>query len=221
MPSPLRYIAAMLCAGCVLASAAAHAIMPAHLSAEEKKRVNEVEEYLSSINTIVADFVQIAPSGEYTSGTFQLKRPGKMRWEYDPPTPILMVADGDFLVFYDYELEQESYIPMDSTLAGFLAREEIRFGRDVVIVEFKKGPGSLRIALVQRKKPDEGKLTLEFSTEPLQLRNMLVKDAVGQETTVALNNARYGMELDDKLFVFESQKFKPRIGEKKKRGVQR
>ncbi|MBM3618369.1 MAG: outer membrane lipoprotein carrier protein LolA [Alphaproteobacteria bacterium] len=184
------------------------------LNAEEKASVTRVEKYLSGLTTILADFVQIAPDGSLVSGKFYLQRPGKMRWQYEPPTPILMVADGRHLIFYDYELDQTSYIPLQDTLAGFLARKDIKFGKDVVITAIEEGAGTLRLTMVQKSKPKDGSLTLEFATEPLQLRNMLVFDATGQQTTVALNNARYGVPLDAKLFIFDDT-IKPRIGKKK------
>lgn len=193
----------------------AFAAAPLQLTAADKTAVAKVEKYLTGLTTIQADFVQIAPDGGMASGTFYLSRPGKMRWQYDPPTPILMVADGKFLVFYDYELDQTSYIPLQETLAGFLARDVIAFGKDVVITDINRGPGSLRLSMVQQEKPKDGILTLEFATEPLQLRNMKVVDAIGQETTVSLNNARYGIPLGKELFVFEDKTTAPRIGDRK------
>lgn len=191
------------------------------LNAEEKASVTRVEKYLSGLTTILADFVQIAPDGGLVSGKFYLQRPGKMRWQYEPPTPILMVADGRSLIFYDYELDQTSYIPLQDTLAGFLARKEIAFGKDVIITALEEATGSLRLTMVQKSKPKDGSLTLEFATEPLQLRNMLVFDATGQKTTVALNNARYGVPLDAKLFIFDDT-IKPRIGKHRpSQGIQR
>lgn len=186
------------------------------LSSAQKKRVTQIEDYLTGIKTIVADFVQIAPDGGLVSGKFYLQRPGKMRWQYEPPTPILMVANGKFLIFYDYELDQISHIPLQDTLAGFLARDKITFGGDVIVTNIEEGAGSLRITVVQKEKPKDGSLTLEFATNPVQLRNMLVYDAAGQQTTVALNNARYDIPLDESLFIFDETR-KPRIGKNRRR----
>lgn len=213
----LALVSLLLCTAFSTAFAAA----PLQLTAEDKAAVTKVEKYLTGLTTIQADFVQIAPDGGMASGKFYLSRPGKMRWQYDPPTPILMVADGKFLVFYDYELDQTSYIPLQETLAGFLARDVIRFGGDVVITDINRGPGSLRLSMVQQEKPKDGILTLEFATSPLQLRNMKVVDAIGQETTVSLNNARYGIPLGKELFVFEDKTTAPRIGNQKGQGIQR
>lgn len=164
--------------------------------------INRLEDYLSGLTTIVSDFTQIAPDGTLTSGKFYLQRPGKMRWQYNPPTPILMVANGSELVYYDVELEQVSHIPLDSTLIGFLAQNPIRFDKTVGIEEIENNAGVIRIKVAMRDKPSNGELTLEFSDNPLLIRNMVVRDANSQITTVSLNNARFGAALEEKLFIF-------------------
>jgi outer membrane lipoprotein-sorting protein len=210
----------VLVSAALLAMPAQAATTQKTFSAADKAAVERVENYLSGVKTIVADFTQIAPDGALASGKFYLSRPGKMRWQYEPPTPILMVADGKFLVFYDYELDQTSYIPLQETLAGFLARENVKFGGDVIVTNLETGAGSLRLTVVQKARPDDGTLTLEFADNPLQLRNMKIVDTAGQETTVSLANARYGQKLDNALFVFEDKTTAPRIG-KSKTGIQR
>jgi outer membrane lipoprotein-sorting protein len=174
-----------------------------------RKTIARLEAYMSSLTTIISDFTQVAPDGSLTNGRFYLQRPGKMRWQYNPPTPILMVSNGSELVYYDYELEQLSHIPMDSTLIGFLAQDKIRFDDKVGIVDFSQNAGVIGITLAQKDSPDDGQLTLEFSDNPLTLRNMVITDATQQVTTVSLNNARYGVKLDGELFVFRDPR-KPR-----------
>jgi outer membrane lipoprotein-sorting protein len=172
-------------------------------STENAEDLSRLETYLNGLTTVAADFSQIAPDGALTGGKFYLKRPGKLRWQYDPPTPILMVASDDQFVYYDYELEQLSYIPFDNSLASFLAQKTIDLNdRFIRIDELEKTPGMVRLTLSQTDKPEAGKLTLEFSDEPLLVRNMVVTDSQGQVTTVALNNAQFGLKLDDKLFRF-------------------
>ena len=170
--------------------------------AKHKKTITRVQDYLSGLTTIASEFIQVAPDGKLSSGKFFLERPGRMRWQYNPPTPILMVANGSDMVYYDYELEQISHIPMDSTLIGFLAQEKIRFDNNVGIISFKEGAGTIRIGVAQRSKPTDGQLVLELSDKPLLIRNMVVTDANGQVTTVSLNNANFGAKIDKNLFDF-------------------
>ncbi len=193
----------------VMALAMALVTLPAQAAPQDIRiahtgELTRVQNYLNSITTLVADFSQVAPDGSLASGKFYLKRPGKMRWQYNPPTPILMVASGSEMVYYDYDLQQVSHIPIDSTLASFLAKEKIDlFDPFITITDFTSGAGAVRLSLLQTNAPESGKLTLEFSDQPLQIRNMVVTDAQGQTTTVGLNNAEFGSVLEDKLFIFQ------------------
>ncbi len=171
-------------------------------TAKYKKTITRVQDYLSGLTTITSEFIQVAPDGKLTSGKFFLERPGRMRWQYNPPTPILMVANGSEMIYYDYELEQLSHIPLDATLIGFLAQEKIRFDGSVGIISFSEKNGTIRIGVAQKEKPSEGQLVLELSDKPLLIRNMVVTDASGQVTTVSLNNANFGAKIDKELFDF-------------------
>lgn len=123
-----------------------------------------------------------------------------------------MVSNGSELVYYDYELEQASHLPLDKTLIGFLAQEKITFGGQVAVTDFYQDSGVIRITLVQRERPGDGQLMLEFSDKPLLLRNMVVKDATKQVTTVSLNNARFGVKMDPALFKFIEPRKRNKIG---------
>lgn len=167
-----------------------------------QKTIARVEKYLTGLTTIISDFTQVAPDGSIATGKFYLQRPGKMRWQYNPPTPVLMVADGKVLTYYDYELQQVNYIRLDSTIISFLAQKDIRFDRNVGIMDVKQENNVIRVKLAQKEKSDEGTLTLEFSDKPLAIRNMVITDATQQVTTVSLNHATYGSALDAEMFEF-------------------
>ncbi len=173
--------------------------------------LNRVADYLTNLTTIIADFTQIAPDASLASGQFYLKRPYHMRWQYNPPTPVLMLTRGNYLTFYDFELDQVSDIPIEDTLIGFLAKKNISFNTEVKVTDLKVTPGAIRISMIQDSKPKDGSLTLEFTDNPLQLRNFVVTDASGQVTTVSLQNARFGVSIDDKFFEFDDpRKHSPR-----------
>lgn len=187
-------------------AAASSPFVAASVVENNKYTIDRIEKYLTRITTIVSEFTQVAPDGSLTNGRFFLQRPGKMRWQYNPPTPILMVASGRELIYYDYELDQTSHIPLDGSLISFLGRDRIIFGGDVGITKFSNEANAIRIEVAQRDKPTEGRLMLEFSDKPLTLRSMVVTDATGQVTTVALQNAQFGAKIDPELFVFKAPK---------------
>ena len=165
--------------------------------------IARVETYLSGISTITADFTQVDGRGALASGKFYLQRPGKMRWEYAPPTPILIVCDGSVLTYYDSELKQVSYVGIDDTLAAFLTRPVIKLNSaGTKLSDFLSANQMIRATVIQTKKPDEGSLTLEFSDAPLQLRQLVITDATGNRTPIQLQNIKYGEKLPSSLFKF-------------------
>lgn len=176
---------------------------PHSISSRDKDVLARVETYLSDVHSISAEFMQSAPNGDITNGKFYLKRPGKLRMEYNPPTPVLMVTNGGDLVYYDKELDQISRIGLDSTLVGFLARDEIKFDSSVVITNIEYGDKSIRISIIQAKTPKDGMMTLEFSDKPLEFRNVNVTSSSGQVTTMSFTNSRFNMPLPADLFIFK------------------
>jgi len=172
------------------------------LSPEDRADIAKVEEYLNGIRTLRARFLQIADNGATAEGTLYLSRPGKLRLEYDPPVPILMVANGGFLIHYDKQLKSVTHLPINSTPAGLLVRERVQLSGDVTVTRVERGPGSLRITVVQTRDPQAGRITLVFSERPFALSNWQVVDAQGNTTRVSLIDVQAGLSLDPALFRF-------------------
>lgn len=184
------------------AGAAARKAPP--LSDQDQANVAEAESYLNAITTLRARFQQFAPNGAVTEGTAYFSRPGRMRLQYDPPSPLLMVADGTFLIVNDQELGAPSYLPLDSTPAGILVRENVRLnGADLTVTKVTRVPGVINISMVQSDDSGQGELTLVFSDRPFALRQWRVRDAQGNITTVALYETQTGIKLDPSLFEFK------------------
>ena len=172
------------------------------LSASDKADVARVEAYLNAMTTLQARFLQVASSGAYAEGDIYISRPGKLRIEYDPPVPVLMVSAGNWLIYYDKELEQVSYLGMDSTPAGYFVSEKIDFGGEITVTGFERRRGVLRLSLVRSDDPLEGSITLVFRDRPLALKKWVITDAQGIETTVSLLGVRSGHDLNPDLFRF-------------------
>ena len=178
------------------------------LSDRDKADVTRIEGYLNQLRTVQARFLQVASTGEYAEGKLFISRPGKMRIEYDPPVPVLIVATGTWLIYFDKELEQVSHVLLSSTPAGILLKENVSFSSDdVMITGFERGSNVLRLRVVRKKDPMEGSLTLVLSDNPISLKKWVVTDAQGVQTTVSLMSPRFGMPLDGDLFNFVDPKF--------------
>ena len=191
-------------------SAAVQAAPPARmpLSAQDKADITRAEEYLNGVTTLKARFLQVSPNGTSVEGDAYLSRPGKLRLQYDPPSPLLVVADGNFLIVHDSQLGEPSYIPLGSTPAGILVRPGVKLdGGDVMVTRVIRLPGVIRISMVEAEDPAAGEITLVFSDKPFVLRQWQVKDAQHQVTTVSLFQTQSGLSLDSKLFEFKNPKF--------------
>lgn len=179
----------------------------AALGQSELAAIERIESYLNRIKTVRAEFLQASSNGELAKGEVYISRPGRLRIEYQPPVPILVVADGTFLIYYDRELNQVSYIPLGSTPAGILLEDRISLTNgDLTITGFEHENGTFRITLVRSDNPMEGSLTLVLTDSPLSLRKWSVTDAQGIVTDVSLVRAKFGVPLEPKLFRFKNPK---------------
>lgn len=185
-----------------LSLGAVPAAVAAALSELEIADIARAEAYLNTIQTMRARFIQVGPQGGLTEGNFYLRRPGRLRFEYDPPIPVLVVADGTWVVFYDSEINQVTRLPLGSTPLAVLLRDEVRLRGSVTVTDVERATGTLRITVIDSDAPDQGSITLVFSDRPLALRQWLIRDPQGQETSIALSEIRYNMILKPELFVF-------------------
>jgi outer membrane lipoprotein-sorting protein len=162
--------------------------------------------YLNKIDTLQARFLQIDGRGGVAEGDLYVDRPGKMRLAYDPPTPILIVADGSYVIYVDLELGEPSYLDIDDTPAGFLLEPDWSFTDDDVIVkDILRQPGVIEITATRADDPSAGDLTFVFSDGPLELRQWRVKDTQSQEVTVTLFETKTGLDFDSNLFRYEDK----------------
>ncbi len=130
----------------ILISCISFKVIAADIPAVNSQDIQKIEQYLNNITTLTAPFEQEDSTGGKASGIFYLARPGRLRWDYEPPTPILIVAKGSLVAYYDKELDEVSHVSLDDTLAGFLTRKNISFGDDgVKIAGFEKKNGEILI----------------------------------------------------------------------------
>lgn len=209
-----RWTAALLGLVCLLAAQAAPAqtARPVRLSAQDKADITRIADYLNGVTTLEARFLQATSTGEFSEGKLAIHRPGRLRIEYDPPVPVLIVANRGWLIYYDKQLEQVSHVRLESTPAGLLVRDNIDLlSGELVITGFAHESQALRLTLVRASDPLEGSLTLVLADKPLELKKWLVTDAQGVTTTISLLATRFGGALDPKLFEFQDPNLsKPR-----------
>ncbi len=184
----------------VTAAAPPPAAVP--LTPQDNADLQRISAYLNSIRTMYAKFRQVASGGGVATGQLWMARPGRMRFEYDPPSPILLLADMFYVYYIDKELIQMSKVGLKSTPAWLLLRDPITFG-DLIVTRFERGTNTIKLTVVEQAEPDNGSLTMVFSDNPLALRQWSIVDQQRKTTTVSLYDERFGMALDPKLFVYQ------------------
>lgn len=170
---------------------------------EVMEEIRRVEDYFNEIDTMQARFVQVSSDGTYGEGDVYLDRPGNMRFEYDPPVPVLLLANGGTFLYYDKKLEQATFVPLWETPLWFLLDEKTDFTAakaPVEITHVNQTPEILTLTLVDPTEEYQGTLKLIFGREPFAFKSWRVVDGRGIETEVTLVGMETGVELDDDLF---------------------
>jgi outer membrane lipoprotein-sorting protein len=175
------------------------------LSPQDRVLLGKIEQELNRRSTFQARIRQVDAAGKIETGTVWMKRPGRMRLVYDPPSPLLLVAAEGKVVFRDNQLDQTTVIPIDRTPLGLLLRAHISLSDDVTVTDFIRDGGLVQVTLVRTSAPGDGSLTLVFREKPLALVAWSVTDAQARQTRVTLSDIRSGVALPDSLFVLPQQ----------------
>ena len=170
------------------------------LTQENQADIARIEDYLNGITALRAKFQQYSDNGGVVFGDLYVRRPGRMRVEYAPPVPVVLIADGILVSYYDSELDQLSQLPISSTPAWFLLREDISLSDGVTVTAIDKKPGAMRLTMYQTKEPDAGSVELIFADQPLELRQWKITDAAGKQARIGLFDVRIGGTLPNELF---------------------
>jgi len=175
---------------------------PVALTSEQQALVSRIEAFVNGITTVEADFVQMSGGGGFARGTLYLHRPGRMRFEYEPPAPYLLVSNGTFFIYVDKELEQVTYLPLSQTPAHLLLRENFSLSEGLILTSFVEEGAVLKLEVADSKKSDLGRVILTFNRDPLALKGWTVLDPQAQRIQVTLVDPLYGKKLDKSLFVY-------------------
>jgi outer membrane lipoprotein-sorting protein len=183
---------------------------PAVLDAAAKADIARIESYLNGIKTLRTRFLQISQSGDAASGELTISRPGRMRLEYDPPHPTLLIANGTFLIYIERNLQQVTHVFLKNTPVGVLVAEDIKLAGELTVTNLQREPGVVRVTVTKTNEAEEGNITLVFSDAPMALRQWVVIDAQGNRTSVTLDALEYGVPVKPEMFQYTAPEQVPR-----------
>lgn len=165
--------------------------------------LERVNEYLNGLGFLTGRFIQISDTGGgFSEGTFYMAERTRLRFEYDPPIPLIFISDGGFVGIANNELETVSQFPIGATPLRVLLRQNVDLTQDANVTGVERLPGQLRVVAREDDGVAQGELTLVFSNPGLELRQWIIVDAQGQRTTIALREVQEVSELSRDLFRF-------------------
>jgi len=181
------------------------------LSEADRAALGQVEAYFNAMTTLRARFLQIAQGGGAAEGVAWIWRPGRMRFEYDPPEPTLLIAaDGQFF-HYDRQLRQPTVIPLSSTPLSVLLRNPLRLSGDITVAGLERAGGLLRVTVHRTGQAAEGSIQLILEEQPMMLRQWVVVDPQRRSTRVTLSQIQTGERFDPFLFAFNDPRFREEL----------
>lgn len=160
-----------------------------------------IDASMNATHSFQGNFTQVAPSGEVSQGKIWLQRPGKVRFEYDTPNPMLIVSDGVTLVQNDRMLETFDRVPLSATPLNYFLKENINLAEDTEVTALQKTPGLWVVTARDGSGQQEGNITLVFDAETLALQTWIIADDFGGATRVQLSNLQYNGRIDPRKFI--------------------
>ena len=178
----------------------------ATFTAEQRAELTRVSSYLNGIRSLKGNFVQIDPNGDLEQGEFYLSKPGRMRFQYLPPNPLLIVSDGNTVAVKNAKLKTVDRYPLTDTPLDLILGDKIDLNSNLAITGMTEDPASIVIHARSQSSHAQGDISIAFAKEPLELRQWTVIDAQGLSTTVALKDVETGVALPEDLFVLRDIK---------------
>jgi len=184
----LRLAKPLLAAGLAAAFTAA-ALVPAQaLTNQEQQTLKELSSYFNSVKTMHGDFIQFGPDGSQSDGKFYMARPGKVRFYYNKPSVLDIVADGTSVSVRDRKLNTQDIWPLGQTPLRFLLSDSIDLQKDTNVTNVLVEDDLITVTILDKTKFNSGTLTLIFDSEDFALKQWTVTDQQGYDTSVAVYN---------------------------------
>jgi len=156
---------------------------------------------LNNTHSFSGRFTQYGVDGTVSTGLIHLKRPGKMRFEYDAPNPLLIVSDGVTLTQIDKALETSDRVPLSATPLNFFLKENVRLERDTEVVSLIKTGTETKVTARDGSGEMDGDITMVFDARTLALKGWTIADSFGGNTRVLLSDLKYNQNINPRLFV--------------------
>ncbi len=176
------------------------ALTPLAVAAQQLP-LGEISGYLNKMQTAKGEFTQINDDGSISTGTIFIKRPGRVRFEYNPPDSSLVIAGSNTVVIYDKKSNQpaETY-PLSKTPLSIILDQNVDLGRARMVTGHKYDGTATIVTAQDPAHPEYGSIQMKFTANPVELRQWIINDGNGSQTTVVLGDLQTGGNLPNSLF---------------------
>ena len=183
----------------IAAMAASLAATPA---LADRLSLNAISSYLNGIQTATTEFTQVNDDGSLSTGTLYIKRPGRMRFEYNPPEDLLVMAGGGQVGIFDGKsnLKKAERYPLSRTPLNLILERNVNLAQRNMVVGHDFDGTATIVTAQDPKNPEYGTIQLKFTSNPIELRQWIIRDGQGATTTVILGQLAMGRELPSTLF---------------------
>ncbi|ASY64592.1 Outer membrane lipoprotein carrier protein LolA [Sinorhizobium sojae CCBAU 05684] len=188
-----------VCGLAAFAGTAGTLLNASHASAQASGVAQKIADHFSSVKTMAGEFVQFGPRGEQTGGKFFIRRPGRIRFNYEAPSPMRVIADGKSVVIGNMKLKTWDIYPLSKTPLNLLLSERIDLSSRMVRA-VREESDLITIVLGDRSVFGDSTITMMFDPRTYDLRQWTITDAQRKDTSVMIFNVRTGLQLDDKVF---------------------
>jgi outer membrane lipoprotein-sorting protein len=172
----------------------------AQLAPDDAALVERARDYMLGFTNAIGRFSQVDPAGRVANGMIYLKRPGRVRFDYDPPSGLTVASNGFRVAILNRRLGTLDAYPLGATPLGVLLSRDIRIDKDVAIGGVKRQPGGFAIVAWESKKRKEGQITLDFSESPVALIGWTITNPEGGATKVSLIDFARSKPLPNSFF---------------------
>ena len=172
---------------------------------EKKQSANlQIEKFFKNFTTLEANFIQVSPSGNVSNGKIYLDLPGKLRLDYENPNSLLITCKGFWIVIQDRSTKTTNNIPVKSSPFVALLGDKSFLSNQNIETDYITKAGIISLKIKNKNNVNQESLVLEFSENPFSLKKWVIKDSLGEITTVLIQNAKYNNKLSHLLFFPEN-----------------
>ena len=197
-----------LAAAGVIVAFSSIAASAAELSEGQRGAIQQITGYFNGMRTLQGEFMQVGPKGHISTGVFHIAKPGRMRFEYAPPNPFVVVADGTWVTIKNNEKDTADQYPLAATPLRLVLAEEVDLLSQAEILEVEQADGLTTLTLEDKDKLVPGHLVLIFDEQKSELQQWIIVDGQGRRTTISLTDMVAGVDPDPELFQIELPKGK-------------